>query len=158
MFLGSDIDSRSKAKVAGILQEALYDLSALSALSKQARWNVVGPIFHALHFHLELMGSLLDRQIDEIAGAIVAIGFPPSGQSAEIASHARIKPIPSGFLMDDQVICLIADRVHAFLLLNRDRQDDLQDIDILTWDMLRRCSRAIEKQMWNLPTATHRVA
>ncbi len=100
----SAFGSSGQATVSTALQEALFDLTALSQMVKQAHWNVIGPAFDIIHKNLKEVYGAIEEAIDTVAVRCTALGMPPSGQCDEVASHTKLLPMPSGFLLDRDVI------------------------------------------------------
>jgi starvation-inducible DNA-binding protein len=148
----------SKFRICRTLQETLFDLVATRLMVKQARWNVIGPSFGSIHVYLDRFSAYLEQEIDGLAEALVALGVPASDQPSEIVANSRIAPLPDGFLLDTQLLDLLADRVGTFLQNNRIRQDLLRAEDMLIVDMLNVISQDVEKRMAYIRTATQLAA
>jgi len=157
MVLGVFTDRYSRTQIGEMLQGTLYDLSALNALCKQARWNVVGPAFYSIHLSLEQLGALIEEQCEEVASALNCIGLPAIVQRSNIDLNSEILPIPEGFLMDRQVVDLVRERFQVFHTLSKGRQIQLREHDVLSADMLRRISSRLEKQLRTV-AASHLAA
>jgi starvation-inducible DNA-binding protein len=134
--------------IGGELQDILVILLDLSLAGKQAHWNVVGPHFRALHLQLdELVDSWRDAA-DSVAERAVALGYPPDGRVATVAARTELEPLPEGPLADTDVIAaftrLLTDAVGAI----RERMDLLEDVDVVTADLLHGIAAGLEENLW----------
>jgi len=138
----------TQSMVGNVLQDTLYDLTALARLIKQAHWNVVGPSFRSVHLHLDEIYAFVDQQIDSVAERLAAIGVPPSGQSAEVAENTKHLQIPLGTLRDVQVVDLMTERLSTVVRNIRTRCEVIEDIDVVTADMFHSILQKLEMHLW----------
>ena len=85
------LPDKSTDKIAAILYQLLADETVLTFLTRDAHWNVTGPLFHPLHEMFGTQYDALDGQLDEIAERIRAIGRPLNGRLSAISKQASLK-------------------------------------------------------------------
>jgi starvation-inducible DNA-binding protein len=143
-------DEKTTATVANQLQPTLADLIALSLITKQAHWNVVGPHFRSLHLHLDEIYANVQTSVDVVAERIATLAVSPSGQPDEVARDTTLSQLPSGFLKDVQVIDLMTERVAHTVHAIRERMAKIEELDTVTADLLHQVVDGLEKHLWML--------
>jgi starvation-inducible DNA-binding protein len=132
------------------LEYALVELVELSLLGKQLHWTVVGPLFRALHLHLDELVDSWRALGDTVAERAVAIGFIPDGQASAIAAASGIAPVERTALEDHVVIRELTHRLADVSERMRGRMDRLGELDAASQDVLIEVVRALEEQQWML--------
>lgn len=140
----------STSVVTEALQASLYDLLALGKILKQAHWNVRGRNFKPIHEHLDEIYEAVEEATDTFAERVTALGESPSGQVAQIVEHTSLKPIPTGFIADGEVVKLIVDRVGATVVVLRENMLKTEDADPVTADLFHAVVADLEKHLWML--------
>lgn len=141
--------SEDKAKPAAEeLQKNLIALIDLSLTLKQAHWNVVGKNFRSLHLQLDEIILTTRDASDEVAERIVMIGFSPDGRSGTVAKETPLKSYDTGFVNVDGTIQAVADALQTTIGELREGIEKLDDLDLVSQDMLIAISSALEKHLW----------
>ncbi len=65
--------------IAAVLQGRLHALNELQLTLKHAHWNVVGPMFIAVHEMLDPQIDIVRAYVDELAERMAALGTSPNG-------------------------------------------------------------------------------
>ena len=130
------------------LQATLVELVDLSLLGKQLHWTVVGPLFRALHLHLDEMTDSWRALADIVAERAVAIGFIPDGQSATIASDTPVPAVERNKLEDHLVMRELTQRPADVAERVRERMDRLGELDAASQDVVIEVVRSLEEQLW----------
>jgi starvation-inducible DNA-binding protein len=130
------------------LQATLVELLDLTLVGKQLHWNIVGPRFHPLHEELDTLVDSWRELADTVAERSVALGFPPDGQAAAIASASELEPIERGFVEDGAVVRELARRLADAAERTRTRVDRTGDLDAASQDVLIEVVRKLQKQLW----------
>jgi starvation-inducible DNA-binding protein len=131
------------------LQHTLVELIELSLQAKQAHWNVVGPTFKPVHEFLDELTDQYRGWYDDVAERMPAIGAPPDGRSATVASARSFDPLPAGPLEAARLIRIFEEHVTVFASRVRERAD-LVGGDPASQDLLIEILRGVEKQRWML--------
>lgn len=92
----------SRLTAASALQRLVPELVALSLEANQARWNVRGPRFFALHELAERIIRSSRRWSDRAARRAVALGFAVDTRPGTIAGVGST--FPAGTVSDDEAI------------------------------------------------------
>ena len=135
---------------AEVLQSTLVELIELSLQVKQAHWNLVGPTFKPLHEFLDEMVDDYRGWYDTVAERLGALDVAPDGRTPTLAEAAPFDQLPAGFLSIDNVVALFDERVSAVARRIRERIDRLDDVDMISQDILIEIGHGIEKQRWML--------
>jgi len=77
-----------KTKV--LLNQAVADLSQLSALIHQIHWYMRGPGFLSLHPKMDEYRDAIEGQLDEISERLITIDGAPFSTLTEFASNSKI--------------------------------------------------------------------
>lgn len=133
-----------------LLQATLVELIELSLQAKQAHWNLVGPTFKPLHEFLDDMTAEYRGWYDIVAERLAAIDVAPDGRTTTLAEAAPFDQLPAGFISIDKVISLFDERVSAVARRIRERIDRLDEVDLISQDILIEIGHGIEKQRWML--------
>lgn len=137
------VDGRA---VASRLQPILVDLIALGLNGKQAHWHVRGRHFTPLHEQLDTVVADARTYADDVAERLVALGVAVDGRAQTVAESTTT--FPEGFLADDKVIALIVDELEAVIEHARETLDDLEDLDLISQDLVIELVKVLEKHRW----------
>lgn len=139
-----------RTAVAASLQECVVDFADLAMQAKQAHWALVGPDFKEMHEEMDALNALCLAMLDEVAERALALGILPLGQVGDVAGSASLPALPAGFLMDTDVVSLIADRVAELVRRLRARQAAVADLDVVSEGILMEKIQELEKLLWML--------
>lgn len=81
-------------KTKKILNQAVADLSALSAMIHQIHWYMRGENFIKLHPKMDTYMEQVDAQLDEISERLITLDGSPYSTLREWADHSKIKQEP----------------------------------------------------------------
>ncbi|RKN40819.1 Dps family protein [Streptomyces hoynatensis] len=130
------------------MQGALVDLVDLSLVAKQVHWNIVGPRFRSVHLQLDDVVETARTHSDTVAERAAALGLPPDGRSATVASGTGIATVPEGWLRDTDAIRTMVEALGAVIVRMRERLDDVGQVDTVTEDILIQLTKDLEKHHW----------
>lgn len=130
------------------LQANLVALVDLALVLKQAHWNVVGKNFRAVHLQLDEILATVREGADSVAERAVMLGFAPDGRSATVAKDSPLKEYPSGFVGVEDTIQAIADELETAIESLRKSISVLDDLDLVSQDLLIAISSDLEKHLW----------
>ena len=147
-FKRTILTAEKSDKVSGVLQQRLVDLVDLALQLKQAHWCVVGNNFRAVHLQLDEIIVDVRAGSDEVAERISALGVAPDGRSQRVASSTKLAEISAGFESTKDTISVVADRLQTTIEGLRDSIEKLDDLDLISQDMLIAISAALEKHLW----------
>lgn len=151
----NSLPEKARAKVAAILNQTLADLSDLYSQTKQAHWNVRGPLFYSLHKLFDDLAAVVEPHIDETAERITALGAVAKGTVRLAAENSRLPEFPIEKSAD---MLYVAALVERFALCGNktrkasDETDELGDAD--SADLLTAVSRDLDKSLWMLEAHT----
>jgi starvation-inducible DNA-binding protein len=137
-----------RAAVGADLQAILAELVDLSLQGKQLHWNVRGPQFLPVHQHLDVLVDETRTWSDDVAERIAALGVPADGRPVTVVRTSRVGDVPEGFLHDDKVVSLVADRLEAVATRIRERLEPVGEHDLVSQDLLIGILGQMEKQLW----------
>jgi starvation-inducible DNA-binding protein len=81
-------------KTKKVLNQAVADLSALSALIHQIHWYMRGPNFLKLHPKMDTYMDDVNEQLDEISERLITLDGSPFSTLTEFAENSKIKLEP----------------------------------------------------------------
>jgi starvation-inducible DNA-binding protein len=141
----SDADLKT---VSEALQGALVDLVDLSLVAKQIHWNVVGPRFRSVHLQLDEVVDTARLHSDTVAERASALGVPPDGRAATVASGSGIGATPDGWIKDADAVGALVDALGAVIVRMRKRVVATADPDPVSQDIFIGITADLEKHHW----------
>ncbi|MBO6638134.1 MAG: DNA starvation/stationary phase protection protein [Roseitalea sp.] len=134
--VSTGIDDGAREEIAQALSAILTDTYYLVIKSHIYHWNVVGPMFHAIHEMTEEQYTNLFKAADEIAERIRALGHKAPIADAAGPKEAVVSMDASARSAHDMVADLIQDHEAAIRKM-RDAADMAEDKrDFVTHDLL----------------------
>lgn len=141
--------SQTKAKkIVDLLQHRLAAYNDLHLTLKHIHWNVIGPHFIGVHEMLDPQVDLVRGYADEVAERIATLGASPRGTAGAIEA---VRDWDDYALERDTVSAHLAalDLVYVGVVSsNREAIDKLDDLDLVTQDMLIGHTGELEKFHW----------
>jgi len=136
------------AVVAELLQARLVSLTDLSLTLKHIHWNVVGPNFIAVHQMLDPQVDAVREMVDDTAERIATLGRSPVGTPGALVAARTWDDYSLG--RADAIAHLGAlDMVYTSVIADhRDALNRLEDLDLISQDMLIGQTRALEQFQW----------
>lgn len=141
--------------VSEALQSVLYELTAFALTVKQAHWNVTGPNFRSIHLFLDEIYATIIAASDSTAERMTALGVSPNGQARDVAAEASIQPLDLGFIKDEIVVRLMADRLQLLIHSIRGYMEIVEGKDVVTADLVHGIVGDLEKHHWMLAAQLH---
>ena len=147
-FTVPGMSDKQGAEVAELLQKQLSRYNDLHLTLKHIHWNVVGPNFIGVHEMIDPQVELVRGYADEVAERIAALGHSPKGTPGAITKDRTW----DDYSVDrDTVQAHLAalDLVYNGVIEDtRKGIDRLEDLDLVTQDMLIEHARKMEKFQW----------
>ncbi|MFG2124237.1 Dps family protein [Streptomyces sp. NPDC048710] len=134
--------------VSEALHGALVDLVDLSLVAKQIHWNVVGPRFRSIHLQLDEVVDSARTHSDTVAERASALGVPPDGRAATVASASGIGTAPAGWIKDADAVRTMVDALGAVITRMRERVQGTGDADPVSQDIFIGITADLEKHHW----------
>ncbi|QTE01302.1 Dps family protein [Streptomyces cyanogenus] len=134
--------------VSEALQGALVDLVDLALVAKQIHWNVVGPRFRSVHLQLDEVVDSARTHMDTVAERASALGIPPDGRAATVASGSGIETTPAGWIKDAAAVGAMVDALGAVITRMRERVQATGAPDAVTQDIFIGITADLEKHHW----------
>lgn len=142
------LSDKEGAEVAELLQKQLSTYNDLHLTLKHVHWNVVGPNFIGVHEMIDPQVELVRGYADEVAERIAALGGSPKGTPGAIIKDRTWDDYSVG---RDNVQAHLAavDLVYTGIIEDtRKVIQRLDDIDLVSQDMLIGHSAELEKFQW----------
>jgi starvation-inducible DNA-binding protein len=142
------LTSEQASQVVTILQERLVCYSDLHLTLKHVHWNVVGPNFIGVHEMIDPQVDLVRLFADTVAERIAALGASPKGTPGAIVSTRTWDDYKLG---RDTVQAHLEelDKVYDGVIeSNRKALEDLEELDLVTQDLLIDHTAELEKFQW----------
>jgi starvation-inducible DNA-binding protein len=135
-------------EVAELLQKQLSRYNDLHLTLKHIHWNVVGPNFIGVHEMIDPQVELVRGYADEVAERIAALGFSPKGTPGAVINDRTW----DDYSVDrDNVQAHLGalDLVYSGVIEDtRKGIDRLEDLDLVTQDILIDHAGELEKFQW----------
>ncbi|MFF8407353.1 Dps family protein [Streptomyces sp. NPDC014846] len=141
----SDADLKT---VSEALQGALVDLVDLALVAKQIHWNVVGPRFRSIHLQLDEVVDSARAHSDTVAERASALGVPPDGRAATVASGSGIGTTPAGWIKDADAVGTMVEALGAVITRMRERVNGTGEADPVSQDIFIGITADLEKHHW----------
>ena len=142
------MDDKKATEVAELLQKQLSTYNDLHLTLKHVHWNVVGPNFIGVHEMIDPQVELVRGYADEVAERIAALGKSPGGTPGSILKDRTWDDYSIG---RDTVQAHLAalDLVYTGVVEDtRKGIDRLEDLDLVSQDMLIDHAGELEKFQW----------
>ncbi len=141
--------SKDKAdKVVAILQERLNAYNDLHLTLKHVHWNVVGPSFIGVHEMIDPEVDAVRLDADAVAERIAALGASPLGTVGAIVKTRTWDDYPIGRATVLEHLTALDKEYDRVIQQNREAIDALEDLDLVTQDLLIGETGALEKFQW----------
>lgn len=142
------LNTETSNKVIEILQGRLGAYSDLHLTLKHVHWNVVGQNFISVHEMIDPQVDQVRLYADEVAERIAALGGSPLGTVGAIVGNRSLPEYPLG---RDTAMAHLAelDAIYDVIVAdNRTAIDAVEDLDLITQDLLIGHSGELEKFQW----------
>jgi starvation-inducible DNA-binding protein len=139
-----------KQMVVDLMQATVVELLELYHATKQAHWNLRGPLYFPLHERFDDYATIHLDFTDRVAERALQIGSPIDGRTATVNQTAYLGTFPEGYLTCWQALALVTERIYTVAVRVRKRIDQLSQIDETTGNLLQELSYALDKQVWQL--------
>ncbi|MGA8336176.1 MAG: DNA starvation/stationary phase protection protein [Solirubrobacteraceae bacterium] len=130
------------------LQHVLATLLDLGLQAKHAHWNVRGAQFSSLHRQLDELADAWRIAANEVAERSAALGGIPDGRPSAVASRSTLVGLPDGTIAERTLVDdfgrLLTDAIGEI----RTRMDRVDELDIVTGDMLHGLVARLETDLW----------
>jgi starvation-inducible DNA-binding protein len=145
----TSIEHLQAEKQAPLLQACVTATIDLALSFKHLHWNIRGPRFKSIHEFLDIVIDHARLATDEIAERLVTIGMPAEGQRGKLPD-SPVSLVDSGFIRDEQVIQAAVTILDETVVVLRDAQSKLADIDAVSEDLVIGVLSSLEKDLWML--------
>lgn len=135
-------------RIASLLQPLLVELIHLQLQTKQAHWNIQGPLFGPVHSFLDEMADSYRNFSDEVAERIRALGVPADGRLSRLASSTQLEEISADLISDQQVLQWLDKQLTQLTRQARNIQATVGELDAVTEDLVLQLLATLEKQAW----------
>ncbi len=135
-------------KVVEILQERLACYNDLHLTLKHVHWNVVGPHFIGVHEMIDPQVELVRDFADQVAERIAALGGSPKGTPGSIIALRSWEDYPLGRDLVENHLHELDKVYDGVVESNRAAMEDLEELDLVTQDMLIDHTAELEKFQW----------
>ena len=136
------------AQTAAVLQERLHSLNDLHLTLKHVHWNVVGPSFIGVHEMIDPQVDVVRLDADEVAERIATLGSAPMGTVGAINSTRDWDDYPLGRATVPEHLAALDKVYDRVVAENRQAIADVEDLDLVTQDMLIGHTAGLEKFQW----------
>lgn len=130
------------------LHPMLLDLINIALVSKQLHWNVVGPRFRSVHLMVDELVEFCREKADTVAERMVALGQSADGRARTIADKTTVEDIQTDFVMDNNVVAMLSDRLANVTLDFRNRLQRIAEHDPVTENLAAEIIEGLEKFLW----------
>jgi starvation-inducible DNA-binding protein len=136
------------AKVARSLQGRLSTYNDLHLTLKHVHWNVVGPNFIGVHEMIDPQVTLVRGYADQVAERIAALGASPCGTPGAIIADRTWDDYSIGLDTAQAHLAALDQVYNGVIADNRKAIQELEELDVVTQDMLIGHTAELEKFQW----------
>lgn len=130
------------------LQDTLVELSDLALQGKQLHWNLVGRGFKSVHEQLDDLVDEARSASDDVAERAVTLGYTPDARALTIAKDTPLAAAADGRVADTAAVAHVVTLLATIIDRMRERIVQLDDLDLVTQDLLIGIVAGLEKQKW----------
>lgn len=142
------IDEGDAKKIVDLLQERLSDYNDLHLILKHAHWNVHGPNFIAVHEMIDPQVEEVRGFADEVAERIAALGGTPIGTPDGHSSSRTPLQYDVNAAGTEEHLQALNTLYTEVISKVRESIAEVDDLDLVTQDMLIGEAGALEKFQW----------
>ena len=143
------LPAETRADAVKLLNLRLADCIDLQSQTKQAHWNVKGPMFIALHKLFDEIYEATGEYIDLIAERVVQLGGIAEGTTRVAAQRSTLSEYPLVISTGEEHVAAMSDVLAEFSAKARAAIDELEEIeDPDSMDILTEVSRGVDQWLW----------
>lgn len=131
------------------LQRALVDVTALSLVSKQIHWNVVGAGFRGLHLILDDVVDIARTASDDLAERLRAVNAVPDARPETVAVSS-LPQAPESLTLAEDAVNYEVSAINAVTTTLRDIHKVVDETDPMTSGIIEDIALKLEQQAWFL--------
>lgn len=135
-------------QVIKILQGRLNTYNDLHLTLKHVHWNVVGPSFIGVHEMIDPEVDAVRLNADAVAERIATLGGSPRGTIGAITTTRTWDDYPLDRALVPDHLAALDKEYDRVIAENRQAIADVEDLDLVTQDMLIGQTGALEKFQW----------
>ena len=135
-------------QVIEILQGRLNTYNDLHLTLKHVHWNVVGPSFIGVHEMIDPEVDAVRLNADAVAERIATLGGSPRGTVDAITRTRTWDDYPLDRALVPDHLAALDKEYDRVIAENRQAIEDVEDLDLVTQDMLIGQTGALEKFQW----------
>jgi starvation-inducible DNA-binding protein len=147
-FTVPGLTTEQASRVITILQERLASYNDLHLTLKHVHWNVVGPNFIGVHEMIDPQVDLVREFADQVAERIAALGASPKGTPGSIMAIRSWEDYPLGRDTVPNHLHELDKVYDGVVPANREAMAELEELDLVTQDMLIAQTAELEKFQW----------
>lgn len=140
----------ARSNVSKLMQQITVDLLSLFNESKEAHWNLNGPLYLPLHEFYQEQADLYRIQADIFAERALQLGYSIDGRYSTISKTTNIPDFPGGYITDNESIKLLLDRVTVLQKEIYIYIHETDEIDPVTSNKLQDLAYEVDKSLWKL--------
>lgn len=131
------------------LQRALVDVTALSLVSKQVHWNVVGAGFRGLHLILDDVTDIARTASDDLAERLRAVNAVPDARPETVAASS-LPQAPQDLTLVPDAVDYEVSAINAVTATLRDIHKVVDETDPMSSGLIEDIALKLEQQAWFL--------
>jgi starvation-inducible DNA-binding protein len=147
----NDIPAEARADLVGLLNTQLAATIDLHLQTKQAHWNVKGPVFYALHTFFDDLAESVEAFVDELGERVTALGGIARGTARMAAAASPLPEYDEGIVSGDDSLAALIERYAAYAALTRAAIERAGELgDAASEDLFTEIARVIDKDLYFL--------
>ena len=147
-FTAPGLSIEDATKVTSLLQDRLNALNDLALTLKHIHWNVVGPHFIAVHEMLDPQVKSVRKMVDTTAERIATLGASPVGTPGALVKERGWDDYSIGRADAMAHLGALDLTYDGIITSHRDAMKKLEDLDLVTQDMLIQQLAELEQFQW----------
>ncbi|HUQ79619.1 MAG TPA: DNA starvation/stationary phase protection protein Dps [Gemmatimonadaceae bacterium] len=143
------LPAETRADAVKLLNNRLADCIDLQSQTKQAHWNVKGPMFIGLHKLFDEIYEATGEYVDLIAERVVQLGGIAEGTTRVAAQRSSLSEYPLVISTGEEHVAAMSDVLAEFSAKARAAIDELEELeDPDSMDILTEVSRGVDQWLW----------
>jgi len=147
-FTTPGLDLNDGRKTCERLADRLVALLDLSLVLKHIHWNVVGPSFIGVHLMLDPQVEAVRLMVDDTAERIATLGASPNGLPGYLVKSRSWDDYALGRATVMEHLAALDIVYRGVVEGHRQAIDELEDLDLVSQDMLIDQTSKIEQFLW----------
>jgi len=146
-----DLPASGRSELVELLNVQLAATIDLHLQTKQAHWNVKGPMFYALHTFFDDLAESVEEFVDELGERVTALGGIARGTARMAAAASPLPEYGTDIVSGEASLAALIERYASYAAITRAAIARAGDLgDAASEDLFTEIARTIDKNLYFL--------